>query len=149
LPDDATAADVSATLAETYGDRLSERVLADSATILTRRLAAVRWRHTARINFHDMLYGADVPTEGVLADEVKSATLEGMGPVVGLPVAPGASSAMHVEAVVVGGAANDRALSDAWSDSLRWGGGAVVAFWAGLLVLVGGATALAWLPLGL
>jgi hypothetical protein len=149
LPDDASVTDVSWILATTYGERMSARVLADSAAILARRLAAVRWRHTARINFHEMLYGADLPTEGVLADEVKSATLEGMGPVIGLPVAPGTSSAQHLDVATVGGAANDRALSDAWSDGLRWGGVGLAAAWAGLLVLVGRARGLAWLPLGL
>jgi hypothetical protein len=149
LPEDVEPPAVAAKLAEAYGERVSERVLADSTAILARRLAAVRWRHTARINFHEMLYGADLPTEGVLADEVRSATLEGMGPVVGIPVAPGTPSALRVEAIAVGGAAHDRALSDAWSEALRRAGIGLVVAWALLLVLVGGGRALAWLPVGL
>jgi hypothetical protein len=147
LPDDATVADVSGVLAATYGERFSERVLVDTAGILARRLLAVRWRHTARINVHDMLYGADLPTDGVLADEVRSATVEGMGPVVGLPVAPGNPAALHVDVAMFGGAANDAALSAAWLDGLRAGAGAALAAWALLLLAVGGARGLVWLPL--
>jgi hypothetical protein len=149
LPDDATVADVSRACAATFGDRLSPRVLEDTAAILARRLAAVRWRHTARINFHDVLFGAELPTEGVLADEVRSAILQGMGPVAGIPVAPSSPGAHHIEATAVGGAANDRALSDAWWDGLRRGSAAVVVAWGVLLVLAGGAVALGWLPLAL
>jgi hypothetical protein len=149
LPDDAGALDVSRVLAGVYGARLSERVLADTAAIIARRMDAVRWRHTARINFHEMLYGADLPTDGVLADEVRSATLEGMGPDVGIPVAPGSPGALHVDATPFGGAANDRALSDVWLDSLRGAAVALVLVWAIVLVLVGGVGGLSWLPLAL
>jgi hypothetical protein len=149
LPDESRASDVAPLLAEAYGDRVSERVLADSAAILARRLAAVRWRHTARINFREMLYGADLPTEGVLADEVRSATLEGMGPVTGIPVAPETPSALRLEAIGVGGAAHDRALSEAWEEGLRRAAVGLVIAWGILLALVGGARGLAWLPVGL
>ena len=149
LPDDATVTDVRRVLAATYGARLSERVLADTAAIVARRMAAVRTRHSARINFHDMLYGADLPTDGVLADEVRSATLEGMGPVVGIPVAPADPAALHVDVALIGGVAHDRALSVAWLAGLRAGALAAACVWAILLVLVGGAGGLAWLPLAL
>jgi hypothetical protein len=148
LPDDAATADVGRVVSAAFGERLSPRVLDDTAAILARRLGAVRRRHTARINFHDMLYGAELPTDGVLADEVRSATLQGMGPVTGIPVAPSSPGARHVEVVAVGGAANDRALSDAWFDGLRRGAGVVVA-WGVLLAFVGGLGALSWLPLAL
>jgi len=46
-----------------------------TATALRRRVSAVQKRHTARLDFKEMLYGADLPTEGVLADEVRGATL--------------------------------------------------------------------------
>ncbi|HEY2731207.1 MAG TPA: hypothetical protein VGK52_14795 [Polyangia bacterium] len=147
LPDDATAADVSRVLAATYAARLSERALADTAAIVARRIELVRWRHTARINFHEMLYGADLPTDGVLADEVRSATLEGMGPVVGIPVASGNPAALRIEAALIGGVAHDRALSDAWLEGLRRGTVFVLVAWSLLLALVGGAGGLAWLPL--
>ena len=150
LPDDRTVADVSRVVRGAYGERLSERVLADTASILEARLTAVRWRHTARINFRDMLTGANLPTEGVLADEVRCATLEGMGPAVGVPVAPARAGAFHLDAAALGGAANDRALSDAWLEALRWGAVGLVGLWAVLLVLAGGGpAALAWLPVGL
>jgi hypothetical protein len=148
LPDDAPTADVGHAVQAVFGDRLSPRVLEDTAAILARRLAAVRRRHTARINFHDMLFGAELPTEGVLADEVRSATLQGMGPVAGIPVPPASPGASHIEVAAVGGAANDRALSEAWSDGLRRGAGVVVA-WGLLLAVVGGAGALSWLPLAM
>ncbi|HSZ82667.1 MAG TPA: hypothetical protein VLA14_10310 [Polyangia bacterium] len=149
LPDDETVDGVARALAGVYGARLSPPVLADTAAIVARRMAIVRWRHTARINFHEMLFGADLPTDGVLADEVRSATLEGMGPDVGIPVAPESPGALHLDAVAFGGAANDRALSDAWRDSLRFSAIALVLAWAVLLALVGGPGGLAWLPLAL
>jgi hypothetical protein len=147
LPEGATPGDVGGVLAATYGPRLSERVLADTAAIVARRMAAVRLRHTARINFHEMLYGADLPTDGVLADEVRTATLEGMGPVVGIPVAAGHDAALHVDAMLVGGVAHDRLLSEAWLAGLRTGALTALGLWAVLLVLVGGAGGLSWLPL--
>jgi hypothetical protein len=147
LPDDASAGEVGAIVTLMYGERLSERVLADTAEILWNRMRAVHWRHTARINFHEMLYGAELPTEGVLADEVRGATLEGMGPVVGIPVAPGSSAALRIDAAVVGGAAHDRALSEAFTDGLRGNLAVVVAALGVLLLLVGGISGLGWLPL--
>ena len=68
-----------------------------------------------------MLYGADLPTDGMLSDEVRSATREAMGSVVGIPVAPEMPGALRLDAVAVGGAANDRALSDFLRPALRWG----------------------------
>ncbi|HVR04237.1 MAG TPA: hypothetical protein VMT47_19015, partial [Polyangia bacterium] len=147
LPDDATVVDVSRVLAATYAARLSERALADTAAIVARRMEVVRCRHTARINFHEMLYGADLPTDGVLADEVRSATLEGMGPVVGIPVASGNPAALRIDAALIGGVAQDRALSDAWLEGLRRGTVFVLLAWSLLLALVGGAGGLRWLPL--
>jgi hypothetical protein len=149
LPDDATVGDVSARLAAAYEGRLSERVRADTADILWRRLRDVRWRHTASINIHEMLTGAELPSEGVLAEEVRSATLEGMGPVVGIPVAPNNPAAYHLDVATVGGAANDRALSDAWADGLRPGALAAVLVLVAMLLLVGGARGLTWLPVAL
>jgi hypothetical protein len=149
LPDDASAGDVGGVLAAAYGPRLPPRVLADTAVIVRGRLQAVRWRHTARINFHDMLYGADLPTDGVLADEVRSATLEGMGPAVGIPVAMGDPEALHVDAALVGGVAHDHGLSEAWLSGLRAGVRGAVIVWAALLLFVGGAGGLWWLPLAL
>jgi len=147
LPGDATPGDVGDVLTATYGPRLSPRVLADTAAIVARRMAAVRRRHTARINFHEMLYGADLPTDGVLADEVRTATLEGMGPVVGIPVAAGNPGALHVDAVLFGGVAHDRLLSEAWLGALRPGALAALGVWAFVLVFVGGGGGLSWLPL--
>jgi hypothetical protein len=147
LPEGATPSDVGEVLAATYGARLSKRVLEDTAAIVARRMAAVRWRHTARMNFHEMLYGADLPTDGVLADEVRTATLEGMGPVVGIPVAAGNQAGLHLDAALFGGVAHDRLLSDAWLTGLRVGGLAVMGVWAVLLVLVGGLGGIWWLPL--
>ena len=139
-------AEVRAALASIYGPRVPDATLAGAASVLRRRLEILRRRHTARINFRDMLYGADLPTEGVLADEVRSATLEAMGPVVGVPTAPGSVPAFTLDAAPIGGAANERALSDAWGPMLRVGGllaGGAVAL---LLLIMGGGRGLAWMP---
>ena len=96
-----------------------------------------------------MLYGADLPTEGMLADEVRSATVEAMGPVVGIPVATQVPGALHLDAMAVGGAANDRALSDFLRPALRWGLLAGVVTLAGLLIYVGRVRGLLWLPIAL
>jgi len=85
----------------------------------------------------------------VLADEVRSATLEGMGPDVGIPVAPESQGALHIDAAAFGGAANDLALSDAWFEGLPSATVVLVLSWAVLLTLVGGPGGLAWLPLAL
>ena len=149
LSDDATPTDISAVLAATYAGRFSGPVLADTAAIVAARMAAVRWRHTARINLHEMLYGAELPTDGVLADEVRTATLEGMGPVVGIPVPPENPAALHVDAALIGGVAHDRGLSDVWRAGLGRGTWFAMGAWALLLLLVGGVGGLAWLPLAL
>ncbi len=85
LATDAAPDDVRTVVAAVYGARLPEPMLNATAAALARRISAVQKRHTARLDFKEMLYGADLPTEGVLADEVRSATLEAMGPVVGDP----------------------------------------------------------------
>jgi hypothetical protein len=148
LPFDDTEADVRRVVAAAYAARLTERVLADTASIWWRRLVAVRWRHTARLNIDAMLTGAELPTEGELADEVRGATLEGMGPVVGIPVAAATPGALTLAVAVTGGAANDAALSAAWLDGLRvalW----LIVVWAVLLFVMGGLDGLLWLPIAL
>jgi hypothetical protein len=149
LPPEAGPADVRASIAAATGGRLPEAAMAEAADTIREQLAAARRRHTARINFKEMLYGADLPTEGVLADEVRGATLEAMGPIVGLPVAPAARGAYAVDAVAVGGAANDRALSDAWGAVLGRGVAGAAAALAALLLWMGGPRALGWLPVAM
>jgi hypothetical protein len=151
LPDDAGPAEVQAALAASaaLAGRIPPPALGPAAAALARRIAVVRRRHTARINFKDMLYGADLPTEGVLADEVRSATLEGMGPVVGVPVVPDSIAAFRIDAAFVGGAANDRALSVAWTPALRAGVVGAASVLTALLILVAGARGLVWLPIAL
>jgi hypothetical protein len=147
LATDATADDVRAVVASVYGARLPPPMLTPTAMALARRITTVQRRHTARLDFKDMLYGADLPTEGVLADEVRSATLEAMGPVVGIPVAPDVSDAFRLDARPIGGAPNDLALSEVWNRSLRAGLVAAAGTIAILLVLVGGPAAITSLPL--
>ena len=96
-----------------------------------------------------MLYGADLPTDGVLADEVRSATREAMGSVVGIPVAPEMPGALRLDAVAVGGAANDRALSEFLRPALRWGAIAASAVLAVLLIWAGRGRGLLWWPVAL
>jgi hypothetical protein len=145
-PADATVADVLASLRVAWGRRFPPAVLDARAVELGRRLTSVRRRHSARINFNDMLYGADLPTEGMLSEEVRDATLEAMGPVVGVPVARNAPGAFSLEAVAVGGAPCDRALSVAWLPRMKLGLLVASALTALALVAVGGRRALAWWP---
>jgi hypothetical protein len=144
---DATPDDVRAVVTAVYGARLPEPMLNATAAALGRRVAAVKKRHTARLDFKEMLYGADLPTEGVLADEVRSATLEAAGPVVGIPVAADVAEAFKLDAQPIGGAPNDLALSELWNRALRTGLISAAAVLAILLVLVGGTPALSSLPL--
>ncbi|MES1206241.1 MAG: hypothetical protein ABUS79_09920 [Pseudomonadota bacterium] len=145
-PTDATVADVLGPLAVVWGKKLSVPVLRARATELHRRLVAVRRGHSARLNFRDILYGADLPTEGVLSEEVRNATLEAMGPIVGVPVVPDAPRALPVDAAAVGGAPNDRALSRAWLPRMIWGLFISLVVTAALLAAIGGRTALGWWP---
>lgn len=144
---DATPDDVRGVVAAVYGARLPEPMLNATATALGRRVSAVQKRHTARLDFKEMLYGADLPTEGVLADEVRGATLEGIGPVVGIPVAAEVADAFKLDAQPIGGAPNDLALSEIWNRALRAGLISAAAMIAILLMLVGGRPALSSLPL--
>jgi hypothetical protein len=149
LPDGATPEEVRAVLGAAYGTRLAGVALDGAAAALARRLAGVRRRHTARINFKQMLDATGLPVEGVLADEVRSATLEAMGPVVGVPAPAAAAGAFRIEATPVGGAPNDGALSDEWEEALV-PGVAVGATGIGvLLLLLGGLRGLGWLPVAL
>ena len=149
LGDSSSADDVRVALAAAYGARMPDAILRASADTLARRVAAVRRRYVARTNFKDMLYGAQLPTEGVLADEVRSATLEAMGPVVGVPAAVDNPTALKLDLVSVGGAPNDRTLSQRWRRALAVGVGAAAGLLAILLVVVGGPVGLLSLPLGL
>ena len=145
----ATQDDVRAVVEAVYGPRMPQPVVNATASSLSRRLTAVRRRHTARLDFREMLYGANLPTEGVLADEVRSATLEAIGPLVGLPVAAGTPGAFHLEAEPIGGAANDRALSEVWVRGLRPGLIASAAVIGILLVLIAGPRGVLAVPLAL
>jgi hypothetical protein len=142
-------AEISASLAQVYGRRVSPAALRARAVELRARLGRVWRQHAARINEREMLFGADLPTEGVLSEEVRDATREAMGPIVGLPVAAGVPGARPVQAVPVGGAPSDRALSQAWPPRLRLGLGGAAMVAALLLGAIGGLRALAWWPLAL
>jgi hypothetical protein len=146
---DATLDDVRRPLVARVGVAVSDQAVSDAALALHARVARVRQRHVARISFRELLYGADLPTEGMLSDEVRSATMQAMGPVVGIPVSPALPGALHIDAMTVGGGANDRALSEYLRPGIRWGsrlGAAVIAL---LLLLAGRGRGLLWLPVGL
>ena len=144
---DARPDDVRAVVTAVYGARLPEPMLNATAAALGRQVASVQKRHTARLDFKEMLYGAELPTEGVLADEVRSATLEAIGPVVGIPVAVDVAEAFKLEAQPIGGAPNDLALSRLWNRALRGGILSAAAVLAILLLSIGGRGALSSLPL--
>lgn len=148
-PVNATVTDVLTSLRGVWSDRLSVSALGAQASELRRRIAAVRRRHIARINFNDILYGADLPTEGVLSEEIRAATMEAMGPLVGIPVPRNAPGALLVDAAAIGGPACDRALSDAWRPRLGWGILIAAAVTALLLVVIGGGAALGWWPVAM
>jgi hypothetical protein len=147
LGDGAGVDDMRVAVATVYGGRLSDTILRTTADSLARRIAAVRRRHVASTNFRDMLSGAQLPNEGVLADEVRSATLDAMGPVVGVPAAPDSATAYRLDLVPIGGAPNDRALSLLWKRALVPGAVAAAGLLAILLVLTGGPGGLVSLPL--
>jgi hypothetical protein len=149
LGDGAGVDDMRVAVATVYGGRLSDTILRTTADSLARRIAAVRRRHVASTNFRDMLSGAQLPNEGVLADEVRSATLDAMGPVVGVPAAPDSATAYRLDVVPIGGAPNDRALSLLWKRALGPGAVAAAGLLAILLVLAGGPGGLVSLPLAL
>jgi hypothetical protein len=143
----ATAESLLPAVSVAYGPRVPNATLRMTAERLARRLAGIRRRHTARLDFKDMLYGANLPTEGVLADEVRSATAEAMGPVVGLPVAPDAPGAFSLDAAAIGGAPNDRVLSQIWNRALRAGLVAAAGTIGILLFLAAGGGGILALPL--
>jgi hypothetical protein len=146
---DAGLDDLRRTLTPYLGAQLGEEGITALAAALQPRLAFVRQRAAARINFRAMLYGADLPTDGVLADEVRSATREAMSSVVGIPVAPEMPGALRLDAIAVGGAANDRALSEFLRPALRWGAIAAAAALAVLLIWAGRGRGLLWWPVAL
>ena len=134
--------DVRVAVAAAWGTRLPDAILRTTAENLARRIASVRRRHVAATNFRDMLSGAQLPSEGVLADEVRGATLDAMGPIVGIPVAVDSPTAYRLDVVPVGGAPNDRALSLRWRRALGAGAIAAAGLLAILLVLARGPTSL-------
>jgi hypothetical protein len=145
--DSAGVDDMRVAIAGVYGGRMPEAIQRTTAENLARRIAAVRRRHIANTNFRDMLSGAQLPSEGVLADEVRSATLDAMGPVVGIPAPGDSATAYRLDLVPIGGAPNDRALSLLWARALRAGAVAAAGLLAILLVLTGGTAGLLSLPL--
>ena len=146
LPNDATVTEVSHAVGDAWTGHVPRAKLAAWTEDLARRLARARHRRIADGNFKRILYGADLPTEGVLSEEVRDATLEAMGSVAGTPVPAGTPGASSLDAVAIGGVAFDRALSSAWLPLL--GRGVVVSLLLTtlLLVLLGGLRGLAWAP---
>ena len=105
------------------------------------------WRRAVtRLAAKSILADADLPTEGGMSDDVRDATLEAMGPIVGLPVHPGTPGALSLDVAAVGGPACDRALSVAWAPRLRFGVTLAAMALAVLLFAMGGLRALSWWP---
>jgi hypothetical protein len=146
---DASVAEARQILRRRVGSHIGDDVADELADALDARLARVRRRHVARAHVREMLFGADLPTEGILADEVSAATVEAMGPVVGVPVSPTLPGAYHIDAEIVGGAAQDRALSEFLRPGFRWGVGLAVALLAAILLAAARARGLFWLPVAL
>lgn len=137
-PDEPTLADVTAGLAEVLGTHVTARSALDQALELRRRLVAVRRRAVVAWNARLILSDADLPTEGGLSGEVRNATLEAMGPIVGVPAAPGTPGAFTIDAALAGGVVSDQVLSARWPLRLRLGLVAAAAACALLLAGLGG-----------
>ena len=93
-----------------------------------------------------MLAGAQLPSEGVLADEVRSATLDAMGPVVGHPGGGGQPDGLSAGPRADGRRAERSRASQLWRRALGAGVVAAAGLIAVLLVLVGGPMAVLSLP---
>ena len=142
-------ANVVAGIAEVLGPRTPAKVTLARATELRRRLITLRRRAIVAWHARAILADADLPTEGGLSDEVRNATLEAMGPIVGVPTVPGTPGAFSLDAALAGGVVSDEALSVRWPPRLRLGLLAAAAACALLLAALGGRRALPWLPVAL
>jgi hypothetical protein len=149
LDGDASLAAVNTAVRTAFVPGRPPASLDDLVAPLARQLGEVRSRHSAHFYFKDMLAGAGLPFDGPLADEVRAATREAMGPIVGLPVAGETPGAYRLDVMVVGGAANDRALSSAWLPGLRMGAVFGAVGLAILLLLAAGFRGVLWYPLAL
>jgi hypothetical protein len=169
-----TAADVTRLVLHSGLGRELERALAERSADLAAELTAIRRRNAGRLDVRALLSDLDLPVEGRLSEEIRDTVFEAMGSVVGVDVvaAPEAeteasavatgqpeapargplrarSPVFRLEGLVLGGIAQDAALSEAWVSRL-WVGLGVVALWlAGTLMAVGGPRALGWLPVAL
>lgn len=146
IPGEARVGDVSRALGILGGPRIPATVREAHAVELRRRLVKLWRRAVTHLAAKSILADADLPTEGGLSDDVRDATLEAMGPIVGLPVNPAAPGALSLDVAVVGGAACDRALSVAWAPRLRFGVTLAAMGLAVLLFAMGGPRALSWWP---
>ncbi len=155
-----TTADVTRLVLHSGLGRELERALAERAAELAADLAGIRRRNAGRLVVRALLSDLDLPVEGRLSEEIRDTVFEAMGPVVGVEVAatpeaavrgpaPGHSPVFRLDGFVVGGIAQDAALSEAWVSRL-WVGLGVVALWlAGTLMAIGGPRALGWFPVAL
>ena len=148
-PPDATQDELAQTLAANAWADPAWPTVKETAAELRPMLAATRWRLRGQLNVRDMLYAADLPTEGLLSDEVRGATLEGMGPIVGIPVPTGTPGAFALDVAPVGGAPLDHALSMAWLPDLRRALFIAAGMLALFLIVAGGLRALTWWAPGL
>jgi hypothetical protein len=150
-----SAQEVTRRLAELWGTRFPPRALQAHAVELGRRLGALRRRAMVALHAKAILAAADLPSEGGLSDEVRDATLEAMGPIVGVPAALGtadafaAANTFAIDVALVGGVVSDQTLSALWPPRLRLGLVVAVLVSALLLLAIGGREALGWLPVGL
>jgi len=148
-PEEPLLADVTGGLNELLGDHVPARTVLAQATELRRRLIALRHRAIVAWNARAILSDADLPTEGGLPDEVRNATLEAMGPIVGVPAAPGTPGSFSIDVAVAGGVISDQALSARWPRRLQEGLLLAALACALLLAALGGPRALSWLPVAL
>lgn len=149
LPGAPAPAQVAKLLGELWGRRTPARLLETRGVELAHRLVNARRLAIANGYARTILADANLPSVGALADEVREATLEAMGPIIGIPVSREAPNALVIDAAVVGAAASDRALAVAWGPRIRIGVLLAALGLAALLFLIGGVKALGYWPAAL
>ena len=147
LPGEPSLEDLSRALSDAGGAPKATAAMRENrASELRRRLLAIRRREITRLAAKEILADADLPTEGVLSDAVRDATLEALGPIAGIPAPPRSPGSLTIEAAVVGGAVGDRALAVAWLPRMRQGVLMAAVAEALILLVIGGLRGLTWWP---
>ena len=122
----------------------SPRTEADAAALagwLFPRVLALRFDAAAELNLKALHEATGLPVAGDHARAVEGALVQGMGPVVGLPVAPETRGACHLRAFAADAWAADRELGRLWGSrvlaALAAAVAVVVLLWVALMGIEG------------